>query len=108
MWRVVSAAGGYLVRSVAEGGEVDVAMLTAPSAGHFTITALAEEEIVLTAPSGHVLAERSAVRLEDLDGVPLIHFASDNGLSVWLNQSFARAGVHPETVMRTSVTAAAP
>lgn len=88
--------------------EVDVAMLTAPSAGHFTITALAEEEIVLTAPTGHVLAERPAVRLEDLDGAPLIHFTPDNGLSVWLDQSFARAGVHPETVMRTSVTAVAP
>jgi DNA-binding transcriptional LysR family regulator len=91
-----------------ESDEVDVAMLTAPSVGRFTITALAEEEIVLTAPTGHVLAEQSAVRLEDLEGAPLIHFTPDNGLSVWLDQSFARAGVHPETVMRTSVTAAAP
>ncbi|MGP4008527.1 LysR family transcriptional regulator [Streptomyces sp. 4N124] len=88
--------------------EVDVAVLTAPSTGSFTITAVAEEEIVLAAPTGHVLAEQSAVRLEDLDGAPLVHFAPDNGLSAWLDQAFARAGVHPETVMRTSVTAAAP
>lgn len=88
--------------------EVDVAVLTAPSAGRFTITAIAEEEIVLAAPAGHLLAEQSAVRLEDLEGVPLVHFTPDNGLSAWLDQSFARAGVHPETVMRTSVTAAAP
>ncbi|MFE9346999.1 LysR family transcriptional regulator [Streptomyces olivaceus] len=88
--------------------EVDVAVLTAPSAGRFTVTALAQEEIVLAAPSGHPLAERSAVRLEDLEGAPLVHFAPDNGLSAWLDQSFARVGVHPETVMRTSVTATAP
>ncbi|MGW2512294.1 LysR family transcriptional regulator [Streptomyces scopuliridis] len=88
--------------------EVDVAVLTAPSAGRFTITAVAEEEIVLAAPAGHLLAEQSAVRLEDLEGVPLVHYTPDNGLSAWLDQSFARAGVHPETVMRTSVTATAP
>ncbi|WP_326686274.1 LysR family transcriptional regulator [Streptomyces sp. NBC_01795] len=88
--------------------EVDVAVLTAPSAGRFTITPVAEEEIVLAAPSGHVLAGQSAVRLEDLEGARLVHFTPVNGLSAWLDQSFARAGVHPETVMRTSVTAAAP
>ncbi|WP_406140135.1 LysR substrate-binding domain-containing protein [Streptomyces sp. NBC_01089] len=91
-----------------ESDEVDVAVLTTPSAGRFTVTAVAEEEIVLAAPAGHPLAERSAVRLADLDGVPLVHFAPDNGLGAWLDQSFARAGVQPETVMRTSVTAAAP
>ncbi|MET7930965.1 LysR family transcriptional regulator [Streptomyces sp. NPDC005349] len=88
--------------------EVDVAVLTAPSADHFTVTAIAEEEIVLAAPTDHPLTEQPTVRLEDLEGVPLVHFAPDNGLSAWLDQSFAHAGVHPETVMRTSVTAAAP
>ncbi|MFJ9034827.1 LysR substrate-binding domain-containing protein [Streptomyces sp. NPDC102274] len=88
--------------------EADVALLPAPPPGRFTITAVAEEEIVLAAPTSHPLAERPAVRLEDLEGAPLVHFAPDNGLSVWLDQSLARAGVHLETVMRTSVTAAAP
>jgi len=88
--------------------EVDVAVLTAPSAGRFTITPVAEEEIVWAAPADHPLAGRPAVRLEDLEGAPLVHFAPDNGLGAWLDQSFARAGVHPETVMRTSVTATAP
>ncbi|MET9357469.1 LysR family transcriptional regulator [Streptomyces sp. NPDC006617] len=88
--------------------EVDVAVLTAPSAGRFTITALTEEEIVWAAPVGHPLAEQPAVRIEDLDGAPLVHFTPDNGLSAWLDQSLARVGVHPETVMRTSVTATAP
>ncbi|MBM9506172.1 LysR family transcriptional regulator [Actinacidiphila acididurans] len=88
--------------------EVDVALLPGPPPGSLTVTAVAEEEIVLTAPTGHPLAERPAVRLEDLQGAPLVHFAPDNGLGAWLDRSLARAGVHPETVMRTSVTAAAP
>lgn len=91
-----------------ESDEVDVAVLTAPSVGGFTITPVAEEEVVLAAPAGHPLAEQAAVRLADLDGAPLVHFAPDNGLGAWLDQSFARAGVRPEAVMRTSVTAAAP
>jgi DNA-binding transcriptional LysR family regulator len=37
-----------------------------------------------------------------------VHFTADNGLGAWLDQSFARAGVYPEAVMRTSVTSAAP
>ncbi|MDQ0771867.1 DNA-binding transcriptional LysR family regulator [Streptomyces aurantiacus] len=88
--------------------EVDLVLMSTPPPGRFTITAVAEEEIVLAAPTGHPLTEQPTVRIEDLEGAPLVHFAPDNGLSVWLDQSLARAGVHPETVMRTSVTAAAP
>lgn len=102
-----STAMDELLRFV-DSDEVDVALLPGSPPGHFTVTAVAEEEIVLTAPAGHPLAEQSAVRLEDLEGTPLVHFAADNGLSGWLDRSLARAGVHPETVMRTSVTTAAP
>ncbi|MEU6405146.1 LysR family transcriptional regulator [Streptomyces sp. NPDC046985] len=96
------------VLGLVDSDEVDVALVPGAPSDHFTITAIAEEEIVLTAPANHPLAEQPAVRLESLEGAPLVHFASDNGLSVWLDQSLARAGVHLETVMRTSVTAAAP
>ncbi|HZZ52421.1 MAG TPA: LysR family transcriptional regulator [Pseudonocardia sp.] len=88
--------------------EVDMAVVPAPPPAHCTITAVADEEIVLTAPTGHPLARRPTVRVADLDGAPLVHFAPDNGLSGWLDQSLTRAGVRPETVMRTSVTTAAP
>ena len=49
--------------------EVDLALMPAPVPGRFTITTVAEEEIVLTAPTGHPLAEQPTVRLEDLEGV---------------------------------------
>lgn len=88
--------------------DVDVVLMPGPQPERFISTAVGEEEIVLTAPTNHRLAEQPAVRLEDLEGVPLVHYAPDNGLSAWLDRSLARAGVHPETVMRTSVTAAAP
>jgi DNA-binding transcriptional LysR family regulator len=58
--------------------------------------------------AGHPLAHASSVTLRDLDGVPLVHFAPDNGLSGWLDRSLTRAGVRPDPVMRTSVTSAAP
>jgi DNA-binding transcriptional LysR family regulator len=91
-----------------ESDDVDVAVLPDPPSDRFQVTAVAEEEIVLAAPTGHPLAQRVALRIQDLDGAPLVQFTADNGLGAWLDQSFARAGVHPETVMRTSVTAAAP
>ncbi|MGC5041450.1 LysR family transcriptional regulator [Streptomyces sp. DT190] len=91
-----------------ESDDVDVAVLPDPPSDRFHVTAVAEEEIVLAAPTGHPLAQRAALRIQDLDGAPLVQFTPDNGLGAWLDRSFARAGVHPETVVRTSVTTAAP
>ncbi|MDO0929618.1 LysR family transcriptional regulator [Streptomyces sp. TG1A-8] len=91
-----------------ESDDVDVAVLPDPPSDRFQVTAVAEEEIVLAAPTGHPLAQRAALRIQDLDGAPLVHFTTDNALGAWLDQSFARAGVRPEAVMRTSVSAAAP
>ncbi|MEV7143846.1 LysR family transcriptional regulator [Streptomyces tauricus] len=91
-----------------ESDEVDVAVLPDPPSDRFQVTAIAEEEIVLAVPTGHPLAQRAAVRIQDLDGAPLVHYTAYNHLGAWLDQSFARAGAHPEVVMRTSVTATAP
>lgn len=91
-----------------ESDDVDVAVVPDPPSDRFRITAVAEEEIVLAAPTGHPLAQRAELRVQDLDGAPLVHFTVHNRLGAWLDQSFARAGVHPEVVMRTSITATAP
>lgn len=88
--------------------EVDVVLMPAPVPSRFTITDVAEEEIVLVAPNDHPLAQQPAVRVQDLEGRPLVHFAAENGLSGWLDQSLARVGVRPLPVVRTSVTTAAP
>lgn len=91
-----------------EGDEADLALVPGPMPDRFTSVAIADEEVVVTAPLRHPLASRSSVRLKDLDGVPIVHFTSDNGLGTWLDLAFAKAGVRPEPVMRTAITAAAP
>ncbi|MFV8183370.1 MULTISPECIES: LysR family transcriptional regulator [unclassified Streptomyces] len=88
--------------------EVDVVLMPAPVPDRFTATVVADEEIVLAAPTDHPLAGRPVVHIKDLDGVRLVHFAPDNGLGAWLDRSFTKAKVRPEPVMRTSVTVAAP
>ena len=88
--------------------EADILLRPAPAPDRFTATVVADEEIVLAAPADHPIARQPVVRLEDLDGACLVHFAPENGLSAWLDWSLAKAGVHPEPVMRTAVTAAAP
>jgi DNA-binding transcriptional LysR family regulator len=88
--------------------EVDMALVPLPVPDRFTTTAVADEEVVLTAPSDHSLAARSTVRMQDLEGAQIVHFAPENGLSGWLDRALASAGIHTETVMRTAVSAAAP
>jgi DNA-binding transcriptional LysR family regulator len=89
-------------------GAVDIVLLPAPVPQGYAISNVAEEEVVLTAPRDHPLARSGAVRLPELDGVALVHFAPDNGLRGWLDRALADAGVRPEPVMSTSITAAAP
>jgi DNA-binding transcriptional LysR family regulator len=91
-----------------DANEVDMALVPLPVPDRFTTTFVADEEIVLAAPSGHPLARGSTVRMQDLQGAQIVHFTPDNGLSGWLDRSLTAAGVHTETVMRTAVSAAAP
>lgn len=89
-------------------GAADLVLLPAPVPQGYVTSMISEEEIVLTAPIDHPLARSGAVHLQGLDGVALVHFAPDNGLREWLDRSLAAAGVRPEIVMSTSITAAAP
>jgi DNA-binding transcriptional LysR family regulator len=91
-----------------ESNEVDLALVPLPVPDRFHTTPVADEEIILAAPTNHPLVQRHTVRLQELDGARIIHFAPENGLSAWLDRSLAKAGIHTETVMRTAVSAAAP
>lgn len=88
--------------------EVDMALVPLPVPDRFATTFVADEEIVLAAPSGHPLSRKSTVRMPDLQGAQIVHFTPENGLSGWLDRSLTTAGVHTETVMRTAAGAAAP
>jgi DNA-binding transcriptional LysR family regulator len=90
-----------------DSGEADMVLMPGSSIpDRFTATVVADEEVVLAAPTDHPIAHLPVVRLQDLEGAPLVHFAPENGLSVWLDRSLARAGVRAEPVMRTAVTSA--
>ena len=91
-----------------DSGAMDIVLLPGPVPQGYVSSAVAEEEVVLTAPLDHPLARSGSVRLQDLDGVGLVHFASDNGLRDWLDRSLAAAGVRPEPVMSTSITTSLP
>ncbi|AGL16347.1 LysR family transcriptional regulator [Actinoplanes sp. N902-109] len=95
------------VFGLVEAGERDILLVPGPWAGQ-TSHLITEEEIVLTAATGHRLARQNSVRLDELDGEPLVHFAPENGLSTWLDTSLHAAGVRLEPVMRTAVTSTAP
>jgi DNA-binding transcriptional LysR family regulator len=106
--RAIEAATIEVFLGLVDADEVDMALVPLPVPDRFTTTFVADEEIVLAAPSGHPLARRSTVRMQDLQDVQIVHFAPDNGLSGWLDRSLTTAGVHTEIVMRTAVSAAAP
>lgn len=88
--------------------EVDVLLMPGPVDERFSSVLVAEEEIVLSAPSNHRLAGQPSVELSDLDGERLVHFGPENSLSSWLDWALSKAGVRADPVMRTSVTTAAP
>ncbi|QIG41689.1 LysR family transcriptional regulator [Nocardioides anomalus] len=91
-----------------EAGEVDLALVPAPAPASLHAVEVAEEEVVLTAAADHPLAARAAVRLEELEGLDLVHFAPENSLRGWLDEHLVRARVRATPVVRTAVTAAAP
>ena len=91
-----------------DSGAMDIVLLPGPVPQGYVSSDVAEEEVVLTAPLDHPLARSESVRLQDLDGVGLVHFAPDNGLRDWLDRSLAEAGVRPEPVMSTSITTSLP
>lgn len=88
--------------------EADIVLMPSPVPDRFTVTAVADEEIVLAAPTDHAIARQPVAYVVDLQGARLVHFAPENGLSTWLDRSLTKAGVRPEPVMRTAVTVAAP
>ncbi|MHA3701037.1 LysR family transcriptional regulator [Jatrophihabitans sp. YIM 134969] len=91
-----------------DSGAVDVAVMPEPVPAGYGKAFVTDEEIVVTASPDHPFAARDTVRLRQLDGEPLVHFAVDNGLSAWLDRALTDAGVRPEVVMRTTITSAAP
>jgi LysR family transcriptional regulator, hydrogen peroxide-inducible genes activator len=84
-------------------GELDLAIMALPIAAKYVeIEELFVEELLLVMPTGHPLAERKAIRLQDTQAYPFVmldeaHCLSDNILSICRQRS-----VQPVTIEKTS------
>lgn len=84
-----------------EAGAADVAIGPRPSADVAHTVLLGREEMVAVAPTGHPIGGLEAVSLRELAKEPFVHYAPDNGLSVWVDQLAAEYGVLLDPVLRT-------
>ena len=82
-------------------GEADLAIGPRPTSTDEHVVLLGREEVVAVAPTGHPLAEESAVTLTQLAQEPFVHYTPDNGLSVWVDQLAAQHQVLLDPVLRT-------
>jgi len=83
-------------------GEWDLAFAVSPSAdAEIAVVPLVEDPWVLLAPLGHELLARSAVNLEDLDGVQLVAWHRRWARQVALENACEQLGARPEVVCRT-------
>ena len=84
-------------------GEIDLAIVALPvPAKHLEVEPLFEEELLLVLPPGHPLADKSRIRLSDVEPFPFVlldeaHCLSDNIVSFCRQRSF-----QPVAVERTS------
>ena len=84
------------------GGGADIVVAPAPTRTDEHIEVLGAEEIVVVASPEHRFSDMDAVPLAELTAEPLVHYDSDNGNAVWLDQFAARRGVVlPQPTLRT-------
>lgn len=87
--------------------DVDMVFMPGPGPDRFTSVVAMQEEFVVVAAADSWLADRTAVRFDDLDANPFVHFDSSNGLGADIDGALAKHRVHPLVVTRTAVTGAA-
>jgi DNA-binding transcriptional LysR family regulator len=87
---------------VLAGGGADITVAPPPTVTGEHVETLGAEEIVVVAAPGHRFAEMDAVPLEELKDEPLVHYAQDNGMALWVDQFAAERGVLlPRPALRT-------
>jgi DNA-binding transcriptional LysR family regulator len=81
-------------------GTVDLAVGPSPSPTDEHVEVLGQEDVVVVVPEGHPFAGR-AVTMAELATQPFVHYAPDNGMSVYVDQLAAQHGVALNPVLRT-------
>ncbi|SEP52265.1 LysR family transcriptional regulator [Amycolatopsis saalfeldensis] len=91
-----------------ESGETDLLLFADPGKTEFMTTTVAEEEVVVALPASHPLASRPAIRRQELQGLPFVHFTTENGLGSWIEDRLDDVDLRRSVVARTAVTTHAP
>jgi DNA-binding transcriptional LysR family regulator len=96
---VHEAGSQDLVRRLEE-GEIDLAVVILPVDRPWVeTTALMDEELVLAVSADHPLAGRRAIRIAELEGVPLVMFKDGYDLRQATIEACRRAGFAPQLAM---------
>jgi DNA-binding transcriptional LysR family regulator len=82
-------------------GRIDIAVGPRPTRTDAHVEVLGSEEMVVVAPTEHDFARLSAVPMQALSTEPFVHYSSDNGMAVWIDELAARHGVKLTPVLRT-------
>ena len=88
-------------------GEIDLAILALPvSAKYLEFEELFDEELFLVLPTGHPLADKSTIRLSDVEPLPFVlldeaHCLSDNIVSFCRQRSFQPVSVEKTSQLAT-------
>jgi DNA-binding transcriptional LysR family regulator len=91
-----------------ESGEADLLLFPDLGDTGFKTTTVATEEVVVALPPRHPLAARDAIRPQDLQGQPFVHFTPENQLGNWIESHLEDVDLRDSVVARTAVTTHAP
>ncbi|MFE0438755.1 LysR family transcriptional regulator [Streptomyces nigra] len=82
-------------------GQADMVVGPAPSGTTACMEVLGDEEMVVVASATHRFAGQSSVSVAQLADEPFVHYTSDNGNAIWVDQFVERHQVALRPVLRT-------
>ncbi|TCK04075.1 LysR substrate-binding domain-containing protein [Marinobacterium mangrovicola] len=88
--------GGVEQEDALRNGEVELATSLVPTDADVDWLQICDDPMMLTLPQAHPLAEKKAIRLEDLNGVSIIGFDSSFQLSKLIGDTCRNKGFEPD------------
>ena len=101
----VTQAGTTRVEQMLLADEIEIGVTTSldsPAEGELEIIPLIHEQMVLCVADNHPWATRTEIKIEELDGLPMVVYESGYFIRKRLDQLCAAAGVEPDYRMQTN------
>ena len=99
----VREAGSRAVAEAVISGELDLGIVTTPvagvGAGELMSVGSFRDELLLIAPAGHRLTERTSYRWSDVDGEALVAFEAGSAVRTVIDEAASAAGITLDVVM---------